>query len=356
MDHNDRPIMATAGDAILAKQATVQTGYYEDPFLEPFARSSSLGITRRRQIQPIIKRGTHARVCCMDRAISGFLNYQHAVKECQIIVLGSGKDTSYFRYRAGSIMGMQDTNSNPQRTVHWYEVDHRTVIQEKSTIIQNSPILSSHCALKPTKFGFFSSSKDIVDYHLVEHDLRDSPLTLLQKLGLNTSLPTLFLLECVFMYLPNASSKTLLETLSKAVGACWIVGYEPILGNDPFGTMMQQNLVQAGVATPMSCLLQTRTLQAQLEKLIHGGFQRAVGCDMWSAYETILTHEQRRRANQTEFLDEVEEWMLIMRHYCFCVARGGTKSNGNGDEMTRVGAETLLGFQVGKCQVMEVNK
>jgi O-methyltransferase involved in polyketide biosynthesis len=358
---SDRNIMATAEDAILAKQATVQTGYYEDPFLEPFARSS-VGITRRRQIQPIIKRGTHARVCCMDRAISAFILKQHG--ECQMVVLGSGKDTSYFRYRAGKIMGMEqqptttnNNNNNPHpQVVHWYEVDHRTVIQEKSTIIQRSPSLSSHCALQPTNYGFTTSNKD---FHMVEHDLRDSPVTLLQKLQLNAQLPTLFLLECVFMYLPNPASKALLETLSTSVDKAWIVGYEPILGNtnDPFGQMMQQNLVQASVATPHSCLLQTRTLQAQLSKLMDSGFHKAVGCDMWSAYETILTHDQRRRANQMEFLDEVEEWMLIMRHYCFFAARGGTtreddtNDDDDDDDMTGVGAEAPLGFLPGKCQV-----
>jgi hypothetical protein len=137
-----------------------------------------------------------------------------------------------------------------------------------------------------------------------------------------------------------------------------MVAYEPILGIDsPFGHMMEKNLTQLGVValTRDSCLLQTRTLTAQLDKFCNNGFDRVVACDMWSAYETVLTNDQRRRANQSEFLDEVEEWRMIMRHYCFVVACGGTErsSNGNGndDAMTKVGAGSPLGFVPGKCQV-----
>ena len=363
MDTNDLPIMATAEDAILAKRATVQTGYYEDPFLEPFAKKA-LGNTRRRQFQPIIKRGTHARVCCMDRAISQFLRKNNSDnQDCQIVVLGAGKDTSYFRYRSGYIMGMeQQQNSNGDtannREVHWYEVDHKSVIQEKYKIITDTPELASLCTtVQQSKAGSggggFSSSGKNGKYHLIQHDLRDDPLLLVQKLNLKVRLPTLFLLECVFMYLPNQASKALLTTLSTSVEKAWIVGYEPILGSDPFGRIMQQNLVRARVATPFSCLLQTRTLQAHLEKLVEGGFsRRAVACDMWSAYETILTNDQRRRANKSELLDEVEEWILIMRHYCFFAARGGNQRDNDDDdtnEWTRVGPESPLGFLPEKC-------
>ena len=121
----NRSIMATANNAIVAKHAAVMAGYYDDPFLEPFCRqsdnvgtmgapgevrsgsqSSSLDQHRqhqhhqypgRRQVQPIIKRGTHARVCCMDRVLSRFLGAPNKTK--QVVILGAGKDTSFFRYR-----------------------------------------------------------------------------------------------------------------------------------------------------------------------------------------------------------------------------------------------------------------
>jgi O-methyltransferase involved in polyketide biosynthesis len=397
MDPSDRPIMATAEDAIVAKHATVHAGYYQDSFLTPFAQTTQTQShhprqhqRQRRQVQPIIKRGTHARVCVMDRAISAFLAQSSSsltTSGCQMVVLGAGKDTSYFRYCANQIMGMEEegesSNNNNKLSVDWYEVDHSAVIREKVKIIQGSPLLLEHCpTLQATKNGFVSSSSNNRNssYHLMEHDLREDPEQLVHKLQLNPQLPTLFLLECVFMYLPQDASQRLLRPLSQCVQKAWMVAYEPILGgiDSPFGQMMEKNLTHVGVATRDSSLLQTRTLTAQLDKFllpvqpnnndtdngngngkVFGFGKRVVACDMWSAYETVLTNDQRRRANQSEFLDEVEEWRMIMRHYCFLVACGGTgteRSSGNDDNddddpLTKVGAGSPLGFVVGKCQV-----
>jgi [phosphatase 2A protein]-leucine-carboxy methyltransferase len=348
--NTDYRIIATAEDAILAKHATAKAKYYRDPFVEAFAHAANIREqNKRRHFQPIIKRGTHARVCCMDRAITAFLK-THAASDsgCEIVVLGSGKDTSYFRFFTKSLMGMEEFIKDRKLTlpsVHWYEVDHPSVIQEKAKTIQGSPMLSQCCPnFKPTAHGFSSGSSQ---YHLVASDLRDDPEELLQRLSLNPQRPTLFLLECVFMYMPNESTQSLLAQLAKK-DAAWIAIYEPILGSDAFGNMMQQNLVQAQVASADSCLLQTRTLEAQLKKLVQAGFAaRAVGCDMWSAYESIVTPQQRQLANRAEFLDEMEEWMLIMRHYCFVVA-----TTVKDDTLTEVGPDSKLGFVQGKCKVM----
>jgi O-methyltransferase involved in polyketide biosynthesis len=425
----DRSIKATGDDAMVAKLATTQAGYYVDPFLDAFCQSSNdvahntpigrspvltsragAGQTRngrRRTVQPIIKRGTHARVCVIDRALSGFLKMMHELPAaaCQVVVLGAGKDTSYFRYRNGNLMGMQEQedetkiegiepikqqqqqqqqqhmhNTN-QHKVHWYEVDHVSVIKEKASLVRKSNLLKSFCPLLvKTASGYEcvgaskglsfsdelkSSSSTSTTYHLVGHDLRDSPTILLEKLSLNPSLPTLFIMECVSMYIPITESKSLLQALSVSTDTVFIACYEPILGSgDQFGRVMERNLLKMGVASPECCLLQTRTLKDQLEKLVEcKGFLRAVGCDMWSAYETIVTEAQRKRASQSEFMDEYEEWILIMRHYCFVVAQGGRSSSQqtqstsslttvqgpNGNDKT----SSSLGWVSGKCLQLE---
>ena len=385
----DRSVKATADEAMVAKLATTKAGYYVDPFLDAFSQSSAndsnptptdrasatsrarrgqMGSGRRRNVQPIIKRGTHARVCVMDRAISTFLKMDDELP-CQVVILGAGKDTSYFRYRSGILMGMKAeddeaettasrqqqrrmprqrlTESTSQREVHWYEVDHVSVVKEKASLIRKSNLLKSFCPmLLKTESGYESggassglgsfsgglgsslSSSSSPTYRLVGHDLRDSPTILLEKLNLNPTLPTLFIMECVSMYIPITESKILLQALSVSSDTVFIACYEPILGlGDPFGRVMERNLVKMGVASPDCCLLQTRSLNDQLEKLVEcEGFLRAVGCDMWSAYETIVTAAQRKRANQSEFMDEYEEWILIMQHYSFVVAQGGRSS------------------------------
>jgi O-methyltransferase involved in polyketide biosynthesis len=407
-----RSIMATANDAILAKQATVLAGYYKDPFLGPFCQSNVEGVAtgdggiaasgrqapspppqqqqRRRQFQPIIKRGTHARVCCMDRIISTFLdatvstNNNNSFSSSssnvpQIVVLGAGKDTSFFRYRAGLLNGNTTTTStttsnenNNDKTkspnVHWFEVDQMALIQDKAKTIQASDcaffnnktrINKRKSKFQPTPHGYRLEIRDQFAeedtmYTLLGHDLTDSPLVLLDKLQLNTDAPTLFLLECVLMYLPDASTRELLQAMSTASDDTLLACFEPILGSDAFGQVMERNLVKAQIATPTSCLLTVRTLPAQLEKLVACGFSsHAMGCDMWSAYETIMTQEQRQRANQCEFLDELEEWMLIMRHYCFLVGHGGKQPSGAmSEKYCCVGPDSPLGFVAGKCQVV----
>ncbi|KAG7366572.1 leucine carboxyl methyltransferase [Nitzschia inconspicua] len=371
----DRPIKATADDAVLAKLATTQAGYYKDPFLENFARRSTGGISsggptampgERRVIQPIIKRGTHARVCVMDRALSAFCKAN--TDGSQIVVLGAGKDTSYFRLCNGNIAGLEDNVECQKKKIRWYEVDHFSVIHEKAAMIRQSQQLSYFCPnLKETRHGYETTASDhssIHDlsssFHLVNHDLRDSPNLLLGKLSLDPSLPTLFLTECVFMYMPNEASQLLLQALSSCVEHVYMACYEPILGDrnarDPFGQMMEQNLIKAGVASPGSCLLKTRTLLEQLHKLTNSGFARAVGCDMWSAYETILTVEQRKTANQSEFLDEYEEWILIMQHYCFVVATSDPTSPFAAVQNVndKASKPSLVGFVSNKCN--ELNK
>ena len=205
-------------------------------------------------------------------------------------------------------------------------------------------------------------------YQLVGADLRESSHDeelLCQKWGLNPNLPTLILVECVFMYLPtHPHTKNLLQALvtTFSSGGCWMAMYEPILQDDAFGKMMEQNLVlKAQVATPECGLLQLKTLHQQLQFVVQeSGFTRAVGCDMNQAYHTIVTPEQRKTANQAEFLDEMEEWTLIMKHYCFILAT--TCRQSQDDPLTRVGRgrssslSSPMGFETGKCEILESNQ
>lgn len=308
----DQRIIATADDAIRTKHAAVHAGYYDDDYIDTFFHSCA---PSQRQVQPIIKRGTHARVACMDRAICSFLTSHPTASKIQIVIVGAGKDTSYFRFRDGSLMGMEHQNTKP---CNWYDVDHSLVIAEKKRIIGDSETLSSQYPLKPTSHGFSCTSNEQT-YTLVGHDIREDPSGLVKKLNLDTEIPTLFLTECVLMYVPEPDSKALLSALAAAAKNTSVVCYEPILGNDPFGKMMEQNLLRVGVATRDSCLVRTRTLQSQVEKLVDAGFRKASGCNMWSAYQSVVTAEQRQRANRSEFLDEMEEWVLIMQHYSLLV-------------------------------------
>ena len=349
----DFRIIATAEDATATKYAAVKAGYYEDPFVGAFHATSHQQHRQQRPVQVIIKRGTFARVASVSRAVRSFLDLVGSVvgsegkAVAQFVVLGSGKDTMYFRLKQG-IVG---ENVSGRPLIRWIEVDHLSVLQEKTAVIDKSRSLFG-LSVSADKTGTIQlGSADGSDFscHLIAHDLRDDPRLLCDKLvgaGLDADTPTLFISECVFMYLPHESSRFLLESLSnKFTQACFCL-YEPILGSDTFGRIMEENLTKAGVAQSSSCLVRTRSLDSYLRLLSDTGFVRAIGCDMYAAYQTILSPEERRRANMCEFLDELEEFVLIMQHYCFVVAC--TEQSRVGQQLCQVGnLPSPLGFSKG---------
>jgi [phosphatase 2A protein]-leucine-carboxy methyltransferase len=295
----------------------------------------------------------------------------------QVVVLGAGKDTSFFRYITGRLSLNSSTREMPQTNVRWYEVDHDAVISEKVAAITNSPnvfdatvtanehgwkLQSSKHKQENNNTTHDSTSTNADEAsccYMISNDLRQDPQTLLDKLSRNEMdrhTPTLFVMECVQMYLPEESSRSLLQALVQFCPDSCLCSYEPALLSDPFGKVMEKNLFEAQVARPDSCLVRIRTLDQHLKRLTSSSssgllFWQATGCDMWSAYNSVITAEQRRRANQCEFLDEVEEWMLIMRHYCVVVA--SSQQCSIQERYCEVGKDSPMGFS-SDCETVDL--
>ncbi|GAX19960.1 hypothetical protein FisN_1Lh568 [Fistulifera solaris] len=161
--------------------------------------------------------------------------------------------------------------------------------------------------------------------------------------GLDPEAPTLFVSECVFMYMPDNETRRLLSALSATFRNSCVCQYEPIVGNgDPFGQMMEENLSKAGVAGADSGLLKVRSNQDHVNRLYQAGYTISTACDMYAAYETIMTNQQRRHASRSEFLDELEEFVLIMKHYSFSM--GSTSEFYIGRNLCMLGKDSRLGF------------
>lgn len=444
-------------------------------------------------IEPIIRRGTHARVKAIERAIDAFLsltilqplNDEHdgkndadggvrQQKQRQIVILGSGRDTNYLRYTCGnkkkSLGKDEDNDATNQNTsnssnnnnsalgdnVRWYEVDHPSVMSRKARewlpkcVLPNgytyrcdavhgnaadgeSNIQDDSASyavnIVPSEHGnsdregmlnWFSTTTiptqtNKPNYHLIGHDLRSPPSELFEKLsrpthGFDKSCPTLFVLECVLMYLPECSVRDLIRCIAESPcsggstdGGSFvaIAVYDPIPSYDRFGRTMIDNLHKAGIASTGGeggCddsgnrgivgmrskgssqvfddenenndmhrlgLVGTRTLLDQLSRLVHsGGFDLAVGCDMMSAYNHgVIPEEERRIAARCEMLDELEEFVLLMEHYCFVVGVAFPRGNGNmasgfwdAERLCSIGDESPIGFQEGHCTIMRSDR
>jgi hypothetical protein len=330
MKRNKEMIMSTANDAIQSKLSAVNKGYYKDPFVPYFAAvdgrtstSNTVHTTaaatpktshsldddiefnhlgnenlimkermRRRMYhsmmtstnnhhygekgrtnqsdnhhQPLIRRGTFARTCVIDYAISSFLSLcyeqiigndeeedeEEEIEDIQIVILGSGRDTSFLRAKCGLIHSTDDAKialeDGIMDNVKWYEIDYDKVIQEKKELLASCPLLDfefehlHHSNIEkesnnedeertsfaispnqiymkvprtknskkyqPTLKGLASlqDEQSSKQYHLVGFDLCDpfsDLIAILQKYhSFKLNVPTLFVMECFQMYIPG---------------------------------------------------------------------------------------------------------------------------------------------------------
>mmetsp|Transcript_9063 Transcript_9063/g.18713 ORF Transcript_9063/g.18713 Transcript_9063/m.18713 type:complete len:499 (+) Transcript_9063:124-1620(+) len=487
-------IIATADDAVLAKLSCVERGYYDDPFISAMAigASSASGLSTpnpplriplryskdsdrvqfsssgqlrldkhhrplspgsARKIasgfegrmtgeammnrfppapstEPIIRRGTHARVAAIDQTIRAFLSLSPGAEK-QIVILGAGRDTTCLRYLFGFLQNhVKNTTKlsekdgdmriklvNVKPMVKWYEVDHPSVICAKARSWLPGCIPEGYkyqctqitgCDKNETSksYSIRISEENAADatgcsiadendyYHLIGHDLRSPPselFSIFSHHGYDSSNPTLFVFECVMMYLPDVVSRDLLRFIVESANALAsptatnpfvaVAIYDPIPCNDRFGQVMILNLQKRGILgnrhgrrnftnentldvnkdSPLS-LEKTRTLSDQLAKLIQSGFDIAVGCHMMDAFDHgIVSIEERKRSTRCDMLDELEEFVLLMKHYCLvvgvrsCDADGGDCTSRQdklvGYQLCSMGEESPIGFQEGFCTV-----
>jgi len=151
--------------------------------------------------------------------------------------------------------------------------------------------------------------------------------------GLNDALPTLFLFECVLMYLPPGVPETILTSCRRDVKENYVAIYDPIVegkrGGKKFGEMMVQNLGRVGIAKgdlmkycnegAFEELLRvtagdegTPASPADRNKLVSGW--RGTMDDAWKGF---VGKEGRNKCKEVERLDEVEEFTMIMDRYFF---------------------------------------
>jgi [phosphatase 2A protein]-leucine-carboxy methyltransferase len=90
----DAPIRLTDTDAALARLSAVQKGYLQDQFVKPMVPRAPLQPPR----PPLINVGTFVRSTAIDDLVNGWLELaENAEQSCQIVSLGAGSDTRFWR-------------------------------------------------------------------------------------------------------------------------------------------------------------------------------------------------------------------------------------------------------------------
>jgi len=307
----DASVQGTNDDASVSKLSAVNLGYVEDPYLSHFVR----GAARR---APLINRGYYARMSAMRRIALAFLaSGGTSPDQKQVLSLGAGFDTLYF--------WLQERGVAPRA---YCEVDFAEVTSRKAAVIDAVPTLRS-CMHTPAGADqpSISPQKGTIHakgYSLVPADIRDAAMVeraVFGDAGLDRSLPTLVLSECVLVYLPPKESAAIVGWVASAFEAAAMVIYEQIGPDDAFGRQMLQNLEVRGC--PLLGLHATPTLAAHEARLTRAGFERASALEMATIYSEWLDKADLKRAERLELFDEFEEFHLLMRHYCIALGTKG---------------------------------
>lgn len=284
--------------------SAVALGYLTDAY----ARSFTQGQIAKRY--PIINRGTYVRTTAIDHLVNTFLATDPSTQK-QIISLGAGSDTRFFR--------LPETNPAPL----YHELDFSSNTSTKIASIQHSSLPQSR--IGPFSVDSLGTTLASTNYNIHALDLRTlTSATSNTPPNMNPQLPTLIISECCLCYLSPPETTSILTTFLTSILApstpAALVLYEPIRPHDPFGQTMISNLGSRGIH--LSTLKRFYSLAAQRLRLKTVGLVDGQGArDVEGLYygrddEAWIAPEERERIERLEWLDEVEEWKLLARHYC----------------------------------------
>lgn len=379
--NSDIKTKLTASDAFYCKFSATEAGYcdhlvnktffsemkreLEKPKSTSLPDSSLSYASRTQKRSPILHRGYVARMEGQHIIINKFLeavkknssslNQNPEKPQVQFLFLGCGfdilpVDSLYF-------------NSN-SFDLSVFEVDFPDVISHKYNCYKHSKALNTFLTGETaidnfaTPISSLSSNSTSVSYtlnklKLLGHDLRREGLDeKLLQLGLSPNIPTLIFTECVLVYMDYETNISLCKQITKLFSkqnkegsednsqshVIWI-SYDMINPNDRYGQMMVTNLSQSGYALPG--FIDFPTLESHIAryseavKRLRDGTGEEEGDNTWYVRNTtmltffnqILSQETRKRICSKELLDEIEEWNLIMSHYCLTISTLSSNSS-----------------------------
>uniref|UniRef100_A0A9N6WS37 [phosphatase 2A protein]-leucine-carboxy methyltransferase n=1 Tax=Alona affinis TaxID=381656 RepID=A0A9N6WS37_9CRUS len=207
----DEAVRSTNDDASTCKRFAVQLGYWSDPYLPLMVK----GAERK---TPEINRGYFARVAGITTLVHKFIKAMNG--DCQVVNFGAGFDTLFWK--------LQDAGLRVKKFV---ELDFPNVTSRKCHYIKNSPKLMQALQTEDGDEVRYNSSDLHSDvYHLVSADLRKlaEVEAKLVESSIEFGRPTLFLFECVLVYMPLQLSNVLLQFIANKFTTTFCINYEQV--------------------------------------------------------------------------------------------------------------------------------
>jgi hypothetical protein len=202
----------------------------------------------------------------------------------------------------------------------YHEIDFPTNTAAKIASIQKQPSLHKKLPQLPSN----STTYHAETYNIHALDLRslatssaDTPPPELPNL--DPTLPTLILSEMCLVYLQASTVQSIVSSLLthylRPSTPASLVLYEPILPQDAFGRTMISNLKTRNIY--LHTLTAYPELGDQRARLKGYGFKTAAKAEDTSyIWRNWVSEEEKERVAGLEFLDELEELELLLRHYC----------------------------------------
>lgn len=284
-------VTKTNDHASNCKSFAVSLGYYQDPYVRFFARNPE-------RKPPEISLGTYVRVMIVRLVITEFISLFK--RKCNIVSLGAGFDTLFWNL--------------PQKPLKYVEVDLKDVVMRKCLIIERTPPLKQNLP-KDAKIAPTGISSD--GFYLITADISnpDEALTLiLDKSQLDCTLPTLFLSECVLVYLPSRLSQKLVDSIASKFAKAAFLLYEQVNVGDRFGQIMIENMRSTWCSEIGEDACSSLASQ---ENRFEGSWKFA-RARLTSQLSTKLPGYSS--AHSIEKLDEEELLQQLLTHYCFLFA------------------------------------
>ncbi|CAM9380755.1 unnamed protein product [Lampetra planeri] len=295
-------VEGTNDSSILSKVSMATAGYVQDQLLAHFTCEAQSQWRR----SPLINRGYYVKAKAVDYVLTRFLEQTRAEPRTQMVSLGAGFDTAYFRLKSEARLG---------RAVV-FEVDFPAVARRKAALIRQSPELLA-----------LLSPGQVADYCLLGVDvtrLRELEESLVGT-GLDPAAPTLLLSECVLTYVDANRASALIGWAAERLVAATFVAYEQAHPGDVFGSVMMNHFSR--LRSPLRALRRFPTRHAQHARYLSQGWERCESVDMNEFYLNVLPVEERARVEHLELFDEHEEWHLKCSHYFILVASKGRLSS-----------------------------
>ncbi|KAM9602268.1 tRNA wybutosine-synthesizing protein 4 isoform 3-T3 [Morphnus guianensis] len=240
-------------------------------------------------------RGYYIRARAVDHCIQDFLLKTQSHPRTQILSLGAGFDSLYFRLKDIGLL---------HHTVV-YEVDFPSVACQKATLIKRMKELSALVGdTGGEELGVITFSGE--DYKLLGVDLSElSELErALEEAGLDNGIPTLFIAEVVLTYMENSRSDALIQWAAEHFSQACFLLYEQMHPEDPFGRVMQQHFSQLN--SVLHSLAQYPDCEAQQRRFFEKGWTECSVMDMNEFFTCCIPEDEQQRVQALEPFDEYE--------------------------------------------------